>query len=203
MNIATAKARINELGIHSTEFLKQFVAYVHEQGISDDALLASNGVYGCCWARSFEDATGGLVFQPTTGSGRLCFWISVELFRNDNEPFTADIICWPIAPQQPTAVATLMPAGEGADILHPAAFVGRRGRPMHLYKTPLDWLRAGCEGGALLNETGGGHWLRKARGPFLVPDIQFGRSVRTLLGPQAAAEKIFVDARSIQEQVAA
>jgi hypothetical protein len=125
--------------------------------------------------------------------------IEAILFEYDGEPYTADLVAWPI--HDPDGFATVMGHHDGADILGPVSMTGRRGAPLRVHPHPLAWLRAGCEGCVPLTP-GARHWLKRAGGPFAVATLDEARDLRDLIGPEAAMRnRILVDAGS--EKVAA
>jgi hypothetical protein len=69
--------------------------------------------------------------------------------------------------------------------------IQRGGRPLVIHRTPLAWLKAGGEGCCLL-KPGARHWLRRAGGPFVAQDVEHGREIRDLLGPEASRHRILV-----------
>ena len=69
--------------------------------------------------------------------------------------------------------------------------VQRGGMPLVIHRTPLDWLKAGCQGCVALKPAAR-HWLLKAGGPFIVEDVEHGRELRQLLGLDAGRHRILV-----------
>ena len=96
-----------------------------------------------------------------------------------------DIIAWPLF--QPHLFATAI---REVDLLGAANMVRRNGKPLYVYKTPLDWLKAGCTGCVPINRRWAGHWLDKAGGPFIAQDMEHGREVRELLGFASARHRV-------------
>ena len=115
--------------------------------------------------------------------------IEALLFDHSREVFTADLVAWPI--HEPWAFATAMGDSDGADVLGPQNMVQRGGAPLVIHRTPLDWLKAGCEGCVALKPAAR-HWLLKAGGPFIVEDVEHGRELRQLLGPNSPRHRILV-----------
>jgi hypothetical protein len=119
--------------------------------------------------------------------------IEALLFDAFREPFTADLVAWPL--DDPLAFATAMGANDGADVLGPVNMVQRGGKPLLIHRTPLAWLKAGGQGCCLL-KPGAWHWLRRVGGPFIAQDGEHGRELRDLLGTEAARHRILVPAEA-------
>ena len=115
--------------------------------------------------------------------------IEALLFDHEREEFTADLVAWPLS--DPWAFATAMGDRDGAAILGPVNMVKRGGQPLAVHRTPLDWLKAECTGCVALKPAAG-EWLLKAGGPFIVEDVEHGRELRQLLGPDAMRHRILI-----------
>lgn len=116
--------------------------------------------------------------------------IEALLHDYQREPFTADLVAWPI--HAPECFTTVMGLNDGADVLGSVNMVQRGGAPLKVYRTPLAWLKAGCDGCCPL-KPGARHWLKRAGGPFAVEDVDHGLELRKLLGSDAR-ERILVPA---------
>mgnify|MGYP001806485215 CR=1 FL=1 len=121
--------------------------------------------------------------------GKPAALIEALLFDWSREQFVADIVAWPVS--DPSAFTTAMGSNDGADVLGPAHMVQRCGGPLMIHRTPLAWLQAHGEGCCLL-KPGARHWLRRVGGPFVVADVEHGREVRDLLGPDSMRHRILV-----------
>lgn len=118
--------------------------------------------------------------------------IEALLFDHSREEFTADLVAWPA--HDPWAFATAMGDRDGAAVLGPQNMVQRGGQPLTVHRTPLSWLKAGCEGCVAL-KPGARRWLLKAGGPFVAEDVEHGRELRQLLGADAMRHRILVPQR--------
>ena len=96
-----------------------------------------------------------------------------------------DLIAWPLFQPHLFAVAI-----READMLGAWKMVRRNGAPLYVYKTPLDWLKASCNGCVPINRSWAGHWLDRADGPFIVQDMQHGREIREMLGFASKRHKV-------------
>jgi hypothetical protein len=106
----------------------------------------------------------------------------IEAFGNDAAT-TIDLCAWPI--NAPEAFATAIGAAAGlgiANVINPASWFGRRAMPVH--RTPLGWLKSGCDGCVVLDHRLVSHWLRKALGPIGFEDNQHCREIEALLNPR-------------------
>jgi hypothetical protein len=115
--------------------------------------------------------------------------IEAVLYDSRLEPFTADLVAWPI--DDPGQFSTAMGVNDGADVLAPQNMVQRGGKPLRIHRTPLKWLQAGCDGCVLL-KSGARHWLRRAGGPYACEDVAHGHDIRDMLGADAKRHKILV-----------
>ena len=71
------------------------------------------------------------------------------------------------------------------------AAVDRGGQPLRLFRTPLEWLQADCQGAVPL-KSGAGYWLRKCGGPFIVDDFDHATQIQALLGADAHMHRILL-----------
>ena len=134
-----------------------------------------------------NDGDQSFTFNP---DGEPTAVIEALLFDWNREPYTADLVAWPL--RAPDQFTTAMGLNDGADVLGPVNMVQRGGAPLKVYRTPLAWLKAGCDGCCPL-KPGSRHWLRRAGGPFAVEDVDHGLELRKLLGSDAR-ERILVPA---------
>ncbi|UDQ88585.1 hypothetical protein LJE71_20455 [Xanthobacter autotrophicus] len=117
------------------------------------------------------------------------------------ERWLVDHVAWPI--DRPSEFAT----AEGrADLLgtdqvdNPASFFG--GRPLFVHRTPLGWLRAGCQGVVVLDERRAGARLAGALGNLLAEDLDHARELHRLMGRAFPTNRIRVPASSIHRGAA-
>lgn len=120
--------------------------------------------HGLDWS-AVEAATGGVFLVPTRPvrprsfefcpGGRLV--AMCEVFDEDGET-VIDLAAWSLA--DPHRFGTMFgraPALGMAFATNPAS--GFTGQPLRLFRTPLGWLRAGCQGSVLLDRARGARWL--------------------------------------------
>lgn len=94
----------------------------------------------------------------------------------DGERWRADLLAWPI--DRPSEFATAVGRADllGADrIENPSSYLG--GRPLQVHRTPLAWLRAGCQGVVVLDERRGGVRLAAALGNLAGEDEEHARQI--------------------------
>jgi hypothetical protein len=97
----------------------------------------------------------------------------------DDAETVIDLVAWPIA--EPDRFASLFSdvAVLGADrVANAASYFG--GQHLQLYKTPLRWLQAGCNGAVVIDPHGGRFVLRRALGPVAGEDIDHARAIQKL-----------------------
>lgn len=167
-------------------------AYVKAHGLDLDAIAAHAGTFAVCLAQVCpHTAPAQFDFTP---EGVPCAVIEVI---GEDAVTVIDLVAWPIdAPERfATAVGEADVLGIGA-IRNPATYAG--GRPLRVHRTPLEWLKAGCQGCAVLNRDWGGYWLRKTPGPLLAEDLAHGRELRRMLGRDFDSKRLLVPAPSME-----
>ena len=121
-------------------------------GVTQEAMHRGGGLG---WAR--VSTTGRLYMPSTAGDVAIIqpVWAgpAPSIYRGVEHPDLVDLIAWPLAEpvcwsyrEGTTAVAL------GQEYLDAAQFDGE---PVVLFLTPLDWLKAGCEGAMLLEQAEG------------------------------------------------
>lgn len=116
-------------------------AYVAEHGLDHRLVEAHAGLLALisvefCEPSRFEFADTG---EPAA---------VVEALDSDGETLV-DLVAWPVA--DPTRVSTMFgraPLVGGYAALNPATYFFDR--PLQVHRTPLDWLKAGCDGCAVV-----------------------------------------------------
>jgi len=166
-------------------------AYVKAHGLDLDVIAAHAGTFAVCLAQlSPNTEPAQFDFTP---EGVPCAVIEV---LDENAETVIDLVAWPLHASERLATAV----GE-ADMLgipcmrNPATYVG--GRPLRVHRTPLGWLKAGCQGCVVLNRDWGGYWLRQAPGPLLAENLAHGRELRRMLGTGYDASRLLVPAASV------
>lgn len=164
---------------------------IHQNKINPAALETHCGTIGVALCKSLDANNGDRLFEFSS-MGIPCVVIEAICFRREGSninPYTADLIEWPL--YAPDSFATALGAGEGCELLG-AWSACRTDRTLTVHRTPLAWLKAGCEGCVVLKQEGGGFWLNKAGGPFVCEDAEHAKAVRELLGPAGRHHKIFI-----------
>ena len=165
---------------------------LREHGLDQGTVQAHCGVYAVVLARFEETASGDRVFDFDC-DGVPAVVIEALLYDLNREQFVGDLVAWPL--QAPEYFAMALGAAAGADILGVEHMVQRGGRPLRVFRMPLEWLQAGCIGCVPLTEAGGRNWLNRAGGPFVVGSVEEGRWLRNYLGAFASRHRILVPTR--------
>lgn len=119
----------------------------------------------------------------------------------DGEIVVTDLVAFDVA--DPTIFGTLEGCGVllGADqIENPSSYLG--GRPLLVHRTPLSWLRAGCQGIVVLDERRAAARLAGALGNLLAEDLDHARELHRLMGRAFPTSRIRVPASSIHRGAA-
>jgi hypothetical protein len=107
----------------------------------------------------------------------------------DGEPVAVDLVAWPL--DRPDAFATLSGAAEGLGIDaadNPATFFA--GKALRIHRTPLGWLRAGCNGAVILKPRTAARWLAASTGAIAGDDDAHARLIARLLHPHVHVSRI-------------
>jgi len=159
-------------------------SYLTAENISLEIALAHAGIFAVCRCnfngRRFEFDGDGVPAAV------------VEVLADDAAT-PIDLCAWPL--DLPERFATAL--GEAdligiTNVTNPATFAG--GRPLRVWRTPLAWLKAGCQGCAVLNPAGGRHWLPMAPGKLLAESLEHGRALRSMLGKDFDPNRLLVPA---------
>lgn len=169
----------------------EFRSYLKRHRIDLECCNAHCGYFNVALVKFWtgNDGDQNFTFDP---DGQAAAIIEALLFDHDREPFTADLVAWPL--NEPRNFVTAMGLNDGADVLGPVNMVQRGGAPLVIHRTPLAWLQAGCDGCVIL-KPGARHWLDRAGGPFITDSLEHGLEVRELLdllGPKARRHEILV-----------
>ncbi|WP_395664217.1 hypothetical protein [Aestuariivirga sp.] len=166
----------------------EFRSYLRRHHIDLETCNAHCGYFNVALVKFWtgNDGDRSFTFDP---DGQPAAIIEALLFDDDKEPFTADLVAWPL--NAPGEFVTAMGLNDGADVLGPVNMVRRAGVPLVLHRTPLAWLQAGCQGCVPL-KPGARHWLAKAGGPFVVEDVDHGLELRDLLEDRDRRHEILV-----------
>ena len=153
---------------------------------------------------TFDGAIGGYGVLPVRecgngrfdfahdGMGPLCF--VCEAIGRDGETVT-DLVAWPV--DDPFHVMTMFGAcalvGEWeAD--NPATYFMES--PLVMHRTPLDWLKAGCRGAAVVTPHRAARFLLDVPGRIAAQDYEHGRDLNSLIAGLFPAERDLIPATS-------
>ena len=153
--------------------LPGLLRFLGEHGLDHRTVLAHCGILTP--ARVVFLASDRFDFDPEDGVPA----IVCEVLGQDGET-VVDLAAWPQA--NPAHVATALGVGPAFglwQIDNPASFIG--GAALRVWRTPLRWLQAGCQGCCVLNRRWGGNLLAQAPGPILAEDLAHGRDLRRLM----------------------
>jgi hypothetical protein len=178
------RQRLYEIGDVSPELID----YIDHYNLDQKTILANAGILTLVLAR-LVPVKGGWTFE-FDADGIPSAVVEAILFDVEREPYVADLVAWPL--HDPHTFATAMGPRGGADVLGALSMPMRGKSPLQVFRTPLQWLQAGCEGCVPLNEDGGRFWLAKAGGPFVVQNLQDGRWMRQLLGKSCSHQSILI-----------
>lgn len=181
-------AFMRQEALRVTGWTPELAAYLRKHRIDDRDAHAHAGGINVALVKFLGDNSGDSRFAFDI-DGQPAVVIEAILFGHAREPFVADLVAWPI--NDPDTFATAMGANDGADVLGPQNMIQRGGAPLTVHRTPLAWLKAGCEGCVPLKR-GARHWLHRAGGPFIAEDTDHGRELRQLLGANAMRHRILV-----------
>jgi hypothetical protein len=179
------RKRLYQIGEPTPEFFD----YRKEHALDLRTIEAHAGIFAVALVKAYFDTDGSGLFE-FDAIGVPAAVIEAILFDTQCEPYTADLVAWPL--HAPEDFVTALGPDAGAAVLGVVSMVLRGGLPLRVYRTPLNWLKAGCEGCVPLSEKGGSDWLAKAGGPFIVEDVEHGRELRDLLGHRVGANSILV-----------
>jgi hypothetical protein len=171
-HLALIKARAEFL--RRADWTKAAADYVKVNGINLEALNAYAGVLSIMSCRFLGN--GYFDFGNTDAKAA----VVIEIYAEDDES-TIDLCAWQI--EQPDIFATMF----GADALGLARVVNPAtwafGGVLNIYRTPLRWLQAGCQGCVVLDHRNVPIWLRCALGAVHAEDIDHARQLDAWLNP--------------------
>ena len=105
--------------------------------------------------------------------------IVIEVLGEDAST-PVDLVAWPARRPDKFAPAIGHAAGLGVfRIRDPATYFGDE--PLKVYRTPLAWLQASCDGVVILNSITAPSWLGEALGAIAGEDINHARALARLL----------------------
>ncbi len=166
-------------------------SFIHHHNIDLKAVAPHCGVVAVALCKSYDTIEGDRLFEFSP-QGIPCVVVEAISFRRkggNTNPYTGDLIAWPL--NSPDQFATALASGEGCELLGAWSACRTDRSPLALHRTPLSWLKAGCEGVVLL-KPGAGPWLRKAGGPYRCEDAEHAREVTEILGSSVTPYEIFI-----------
>ena len=167
-------------------------SFIHQNMINPAALEPHCGTIGVALCKSLDASNGDRLFEFSS-KGIACVVIEALCFQREGgnkNPYVADLVAWSL--QAPNSFATALGTGEGCELLGAWSACRTDRSPLTVHRTPLAWLKAGCEGCVVLKQEGGGFWLNKAGAPFVCEDAEHAKAVRDLLGPSGHHHKILI-----------
>ena len=102
-----------------------------------------------------------------------------------------DLVAW--EPNRPSRYATLLGSAGllGADhVDKPTTYFD--GKPLQVFRTPLNWLRHDCRGVVVLHRQSAGRALAKAPGPIAAEDLRHGEALARAFGTTVPIERILI-----------
>lgn len=161
--------------------------YTRRHGLDVSTFAGQIGNYGVLPIA--DCGNGRFDFDP---SGELAF--VCETVASDGETIT-DIAAWPA--DDPRRVMTMFGncalVGEWeAD--NPATYF--MGYPLVMHRTPLDWLKAGCRGAAVVTPHRAARFLLDVPGRIAAQDYQHGKEINSLLSGLFPADRVLIPATS-------
>ena len=169
----------------------EWLQYLKREKLDVQQLSGNHIALGICLCRCFEYTGSELGFE-FHARGVPCAVIEAITFARVEgviEPSTTDLVAWPLS--EPQQFATALGPEDGCELLGALAAVDRGGQPLRLFRTPLEWLQADCQG-AMPLKSGAGYWLRKCGGPFIVDDFDHATQIQALLGADAHMHRILL-----------
>ena len=123
----------------------------------------------------------------------------IEVLDEDDETII-DLAAWPV--DRPDAFATMFDADAlgMARVVNPATWAF--GGVLNVWRTPLRWLQAGCQGCVILDHRNVASWLREALGPIEVEDVEHAKQVEAMLNLPPWPRKQILVPRSPERRAA-
>ncbi|WP_131113673.1 hypothetical protein [Lichenihabitans psoromatis] len=145
-------------------------------------------------------ATGGIFIASIVAEPRRRFRFQadgtkaavIEAIAADAESVT-DIVAWPV--DDPNCVLTMFGTsvlGEAA-AANPSTFFDNR--PLRLFRSPLGWLQAGCDGAVILDLPRAARWLRDIDGRLAAEDTAHALQIEMALLATIKVGRILVPRR--------
>jgi len=162
----------------SGEHLASLDGMVREHGLSKLVALGVSGpgyvkagLVGLEHVELFND-----LFQPMPGG--VAAYIAPVLDRGE----LVDLVTWPLDRPVRWALRLGVAFALGADAIAEARLFPRSAGPLPLFRTPLSWLLAGCEGACILRPEDA--WRELADiAEVVAQDIGHGRAIEKMLSP--------------------
>lgn len=181
LDIMEARAELYSLAW----FTRDFAAYVRHHNLDIEQVAGFAGGHGIidvvdCGAGRFDWTAPGDPFPAF-----VC-----EAYAEDGET-TIDLVAWPIS--RPGTVLSMF--GNAAWLgawaaWNPASYCF--GKALTIHKTPLDWLKSGCTGAAVVNPRLAARELIDLPGPIAAQDKQHGRELLAMAQALVNRNRILV-----------
>jgi hypothetical protein len=163
-----ARSDLYESSGHSAERYE----LIEREKLDRNLIEAHAGCVCVCPIKFFPDGT--FEFHANGKLGGV-----IEVFDFDDET-TIDLVAWSL--DDPTKFATAQAYAPGlglARVRNPATYFGRR--PLFVFRTPMAWLKSGCQGVVILREASAYLWLSAALGNIAAEDLQHAQQLARLL----------------------
>ena len=142
------------------EISRSSLGYCQTNGIDFGATVP-----GCGGVHVAGIEPAGERFEPR-GDGLLAAWC--DALAEDAET-VVDVVAWPV--EQPAHWWTLSGFASALGMAHAAnAATYSFGGALHLHRTPLAWLQAGCDGAVILDPATGARWLLDLPAPRIATE---------------------------------
>ena len=164
----------------------ELLAYIRREPIPMGAVYAFAGMIAVARVRFF--AGRHFDFDDDGMPG-----VVIEALGDDAESIE-DLVAWPLDRPDKFATALGRARGLGVDqARNPASIFG--GKPLRVWRTPLAWLKAGCQGVVILNQSAAVLWLGDALGTIAGEDIEHAREIGRLLHPYVNPRRVLYPLR--------
>jgi len=112
----------------------------------------------------------------------------IEALGDDGET-TLDLVAWPT--RKPDQFATVLNNADAlgiGNVTNPASWAFDN--QLHVHRTPLSWLKAGCSGCCILDHRYVAYWLGQALGPIVAESREHASALSMLLNPRFDERRI-------------
>ena len=161
-------------------------AYVAKNGVDMQAVNARGILLSIIDSNFFGN--GHFDFADEGGTPA----VVIEVLGDDEA--TIDLVAWPVDHSETFATMLGSDVLGMARVLSPATWTA--GYALNVFKTPLRWLQAGCDGCVVLDHRNVPAWLGKVSGPIQAEDVDHARQLDAWLNPRFDRRRILVPRNS-------